>query len=385
VIWDNIHSNRFSFPGLKNKLSCLLGVTVLLFAFVAHANRTTPATFYVDNEAGNDANTGTTTAAAWQTLDRVNSAELIPGDSVLFKCGGLWRGQLISKNGSSSARIVYGAYGTGAKPILQGSIARNRPEEWAEIKPGVWATLPVDPIRLDVGILLLNQGEKWGVKKWKLEFLKAQLDYWYDAEGKRICVACDANPAARFKSVELALTRHIVNQGGRHDITYDGLAVRYGAAHGFGGGNTKRITIRNCDVYWIGGGLQFFQPNGAPVRYGNGIEFWNGAEDNLVEHNRLWEIYDAALTNQGQGDDSNQINITYRDNVIWNAEYCFEFWNRPQSVVSSNILFEHNTCVDAAVVKLEKRVPILHRSEAGQQREHFGRVMAGRGMIVFAE
>ena len=209
---------------------------------------------------------------------------------------------------------------------------------------GVWraSVANCDPIRSDVGILILNQGEKWGVKKWKLEDLQAPLDYWYDAEGKRIFVACAANPALRFKSVELALTRHIVNESATHDVTYDGLAIRYGGAHGFGGGGTRRITIRNCDVSWIGGGLQFFYPTGRPVRYGNGIEFWGNASDNLVEHNRLWEIYDAALTNQGRDDE--EVNITYRDNVIWNAEYSFEYWNAKKT---ANILFEHNTCVDA--------------------------------------
>jgi len=62
-----------------------------------------------------------------------------------------------------------------------------------------------------------------------------------------------------------------------------------------------------------------------PLR--NGIEFWSNARDCLVEGCRLWEIYDAALTNQGNGTNQ-QVNITYRDNVIWNSEYSFEYWNR---------------------------------------------------------
>jgi hypothetical protein len=486
------------------KIPLLLAFTLLTAATFAHAARTVPATFYVDSEKGSDTAEGSTETSAWRSLDRVNTAELIPGDSVLFKRGGLWRGTFTPHSGTKDARIVYSAYGTGAKPILQGSIARSKPDEWTEVRPGLWATLPFepkileqimdltdsrwspsfqegaqgtlgrklengrwfnrltcqtsgkerhqiqvwgpqvkelapglmlrlrvrstipfkmdsveamrnhppwtlatrgsirnkvigpewqtldvlllkqepmesaylhfslggmvpsgavfdfeplslwrasvehcDPICFDVGIVILNHGEKWGVKKWSVEDLSSPLDYWYDAEGKRVFIASDANPATRFTSVELALTRHIVNQGGRHDITYDGLAVRYGGAHGFGGGSTKRITIRNCDVYWIGGGLQFFYPNGRAVRYGNGIEFWGGAEDHLVERNRLWEIYDAALTNQGNGKDSDQINITYRDNVIWNAEYSFEFWNRPKTTKTDTIVFEHNTCVDA--------------------------------------
>jgi hypothetical protein len=488
-----------------NRTVASFGLVLLCVVTSAFAARTNPATFYVDSERGSDAALGTAEAIAWQSLDKVNRATLVPGDAVLFKRGGLWRGQLVPQSGSNGMRIVYGAYGSGEKPVLQGSTARSRPEEWAEVKPGLWATRPFepallgqimdltdsrwtpsfqegaqgtlkraqeggrwfnrltcaapgikrhqiqawgplikelapclmlrlrvrstlpfkletfeamrssppwtvaargtvgskvvvgpawqtldvlllqqepleaaslhfsiggalpagavfdfdavglwraslehcDPITHDVGILILDHGEKWGVKKWALEDLKEPLDYWYDADAKRVFVACEGNPATRFKSVELALTRHIINQGGRHDITYDGLAIRYGAAHGFGGGGTKRLTIRNCDVYWIGGGLQFFKPDGKPVRYGNGIEFWDGAEDNLVEANRIWEIYDAALTNQGNNKNSNQINITYRNNVIWNSEYSFEYWNRPEGATTRNIIFEHNTCVDA--------------------------------------
>ncbi|NMA46589.1 MAG: hypothetical protein GX945_08510, partial [Lentisphaerae bacterium] len=102
------------------------------------------------------------------------------------------------------------------------------------------------------------------------------------------------------------------------------------------------ITIRGCDIYYIGGAHQFTRPDGKPVRFGNGIEFWGNAKDNLVENCRLWEIYDAALTNQGRYD--TEVNITYRNNVIWNAEFSFEYWNRK---LTENITFVNNTCVDA--------------------------------------
>ncbi|MCL1921148.1 MAG: hypothetical protein FWG50_08755 [Kiritimatiellaeota bacterium] len=300
--------------------------------------------FYVDSEKGDDAAAGLGPDAAWRSLEQVNRANLQAGDTVRFRRGGLWRGQLVPKSGEPGRPVTYTSYGEGAKPILQGSLSRSAAGDWAQVGQGVWAA---GDVGVDAGILILNHGEAYGVKKWKPADLRDALDYWYDAEGKRVCVRCDANPAEKYASVELALTRHIVNQGNRHDVVYDGLAVRYGAAHGFGGGMTKRITIRNCDVYWIGGGLQFFKPDGAPVRYGNGIEFWDGAEDHLVERNRLWEIYDAALTNQGNGEKSHQVNIVYRNNVIWNAEYSFEFWNRPEGVRSHNIIFENNTCVNA--------------------------------------
>jgi MYXO-CTERM domain-containing protein len=121
--------------------------------------------------------------------------------------------------------------------------------------------------------------------------------------------------------------------------TYEGLHLRYGAAHGIGGSGSHHVTVRGCDISFIGGGL--LDPT---VRFGNGIEFWEEAHDNLVEGNRIWEIYDAALTNQGSGQ-SSQYNLVYRNNVVWNAEYCFECWQRPEGSVIHDITFENNTCV----------------------------------------
>lgn len=109
------------------------------------AERTVPATFYIDSEKGDDAAAGTAESSAWKTLDKVNTAELIPGDQVRFKRGGLWRGQLFPLSGSNGCPIVYSAYGSGPKPILQGSVSRNRPEDWTEAAPGVWATRKSEP------------------------------------------------------------------------------------------------------------------------------------------------------------------------------------------------------------------------------------------------
>ena len=64
-----------------------------------------------------------------------------------------------------------------------------------------------------------------------------------------------------------------------------------------------------------------------PVRFGNGIEFWGHCRNNLVERNRLWQIYDAALTSQTLGSPLPEHDIVWRDNVVWQAEYSFEYWN----------------------------------------------------------
>ena len=202
------------------------------------------------------------------------------------------------------------------------------------------------PLSVDVGNIIFDHGKSTGVKQWSVAALKRDGEYYYEPRAWQVTLRSSAPPAGRYQSIELALNRHIINEGGRGYVTYENLDLRYGAAHGIGGGSTHHITVRGCDISYIGGGHQLTRPDGKPVRFGNGVEFWSGAQDCLVEDCRIWEIYDAALTNQGDGTNV-QANITYRRNVIWNSEYSFEFWDRGAASQVRNIVFEHNTCVDA--------------------------------------
>ncbi|MBT5607797.1 MAG: hypothetical protein HOJ57_17795 [Lentisphaerae bacterium] len=470
--------------------------------------------YYVDSRTGSDRNDGASPARAWASLARVNRAALKAGDTVRFARGARWRGTLIPVSGEEGAPITYSAFGAGEKPLLLGSAAKSRPDDWVKEGENLWATATptwhpgtriadlqrewwafhreqdadisptieetsegrvfiidcrqpgsrgnyiqgwgpkIDwekvgdaeslllrfqakctvPFRLgnvrilrngspwtagatsnaaelpeigtewgdyeirlqirqhvdiprpniylgqvlpagatfcfrprelvtatcsqnaserlpvDAGNIIFDRGRACGWKRWKAEDLEAEFDYFYDGDSRRVYLYCDRNPAEKYGEIELALRRHIVSQSGKHDIVYDGLKLLYGAAHGFGGGSTVRITIRNCDLGYIGGGHQFTRENGRQVRFGNAIEFWGACRDNLVEGCRIWEVYDAALTNQGRGPESIQENITYRNNVIWNCEYSFEYWNNPETARTRNIRFINNTCIDAGVV-----------------------------------
>lgn len=46
----------------------------------------------MDDASGDDASDGLSPATAWRSIERVNGASVQPGDSILFKRGGLWQG-----------------------------------------------------------------------------------------------------------------------------------------------------------------------------------------------------------------------------------------------------------------------------------------------------
>lgn len=299
--------------------------------------------YYVDATKGRDSNDGLSPENAWGTIAKANSVKLNPGDSVLLKRGEAWREQLIPKSGDETVYITYGAYGDGNKPSLLGSVARSKTGEWINEGHNIWATIsPKLPV--DVGNLILNNEESVGIKVWNQEDMNSQGKFWYDEDDRILKMYSETNPAIYYSSIECALRRHIIDEGGKSYVIYENLDLRYGGAHGIGGGGTHHIIARNCDLSYIGGGDQM--GGDRTVRFGNGIEFWENAHDNLVEGCRLWEIYDAALTNQGSRNNS-QINIHYRNNIIWNCEYSFEYWNRGEESTTRDIYFENNTCVNA--------------------------------------
>ncbi len=96
------------------------------------------ATNYYVSETGNDSNTGTSQSQAWRTIDRVNQViyNLQPGDQILFKRGGTYRGMLIlGSSGTSSTPITVGAYGSGNDPVLSGAKALSG---WSLHQGSIW-------------------------------------------------------------------------------------------------------------------------------------------------------------------------------------------------------------------------------------------------------
>lgn len=279
-------------------------------------------------------------------LDEVNAMDVPPGAKVLFRRGGVWRGQLQPRSGRPGFPVTYGAFGEGAKPVIQPSYDKSRESDWTFAADGIWRT--VTGAAADIGNIILDHGAKGACfKRGGKDELARDLDFWCDPQTFEVYLRSDANPASRFASIELAERIHCIDEGQMHDVVYDGLALRYTAAHGIGGANVKRITVRDCDISWIGGGYLYFDNAGRGVRYGNGIEFWANCEDVLVVSNRLWECYDAGLTNQSNEDGAVQRNIVWRGNEVWNCEYSYEYWQQGEGAKTARVIIEDNVFRDA--------------------------------------
>ncbi len=124
--------------------------SVLLVVALVGGNFLTPttvhaaATYYVSTTDGNDSNAGTSSSAPWKTIEKVNtflaSSSHVAGDTILFKRGDTFTpatttGIVMKKNGTSSSKITLGAYGSGAKPILNGF---STVTGWTSIGTNLW-------------------------------------------------------------------------------------------------------------------------------------------------------------------------------------------------------------------------------------------------------
>lgn len=107
---------------MKMVVLALLCAVWTIFSVPPHRAEAANTTYYVDDVAGNDANSGTSPSTAWKTLAKANSQVLQPGDKLLFKAGGKWTGTLQPQgSGTASNRIEIGRYGDGPDPIINGN------------------------------------------------------------------------------------------------------------------------------------------------------------------------------------------------------------------------------------------------------------------------
>ncbi|MBE6562071.1 MAG: hypothetical protein E7662_13200 [Ruminococcaceae bacterium] len=331
--------------------------------------------YYVSND-GCDANDGLTPETAWKTMNRVNEAELQPGDGVRFRRGDLFRGYIIAQAG-----VTYCAYGEGEKPKLYGW-------DWSLADPALWTLYNAEhhiwklrePI-LDCGTLIFNDAE----------FVSRKLIPTYTAEGTFVCrdeparpfvmeeemtedldifcryegrfstvsskgenfpipvindqsfgelyLRCDrGNPGEVFDSLEAVPRRTMIRVRENNYVTVDNLCIRYSGAHAISAkDHVTGLHVSNMEIGWVGGSIMTYagtDPNyvegrrGSVTRFGNGIEIYGGCTDYRVENCFIYQMYDAGITHQinTNGRKYTMTDIHYLNNLIEDCVYSIEYF-----------------------------------------------------------
>lgn len=200
-------------------------------------------------------------------------------------------------------------------------------------------------ISVDVGNIYFNNETSWGALVWNRSDLNAQGKFWYDVDNDLLEMYSTANPGNYYSHLELSMDWDMISSVNKSYFICENLDVRYGG-NGFQATNTHHTWIRNCDFSFIGGAN--ITGEYPPGRGGNGATFWNGNHDNVVERCTFNQIYDAATSAQGIDNSGFEVyNLYFRNNVISNCEYSFEYWERENLTTAHDIYFENNTCINA--------------------------------------
>ena len=321
-------------------------------SYFGNGTRPTGTVYYVDNENGNDSNSGTSPSSAWKTLNKVNTASISSGSAVLFKCGGVWRaktnectsgdpnkGVLRCKNG-----VTYGSYGSGNKPIIVGSYYNYKSRTWESAGTNIWRTsinLSGNYHGNDVGIIVYNYGSLIGKMTLKKADLANEGEFWCrepngtDGGDGYVYVYCTQNPSTRWNSIEIGQKRNLCDLA--DNCTVNNICFKYGGLHGLTASNLTAVCISNCEIAYIGGAYN-------TSRLGNGVELGLTAANCRVKNCYVRECYDAGLTFQcWEGTGSFQ-SINFSNNLIENCNYSIEFFTTNNSDLIKDIYLMNNIC-----------------------------------------
>lgn len=291
-------------------------------------------TYYVSEKNGNDDNDGKSPEKALKTIEGLKAKMRFPGanTAVLFERGGIYRGQINVVSG-----MLYGSYGTGDKPVISGSR-----KNFAD--PALWELTDAPNVYklkeniVNVGIIVFDHASDahgnydglygknriYGANIADYKGLTKDLQFYSSPNTLYLC-STQGNPGERFSSIEIGDSGDVFDGGG-NDITIDNVHVKHTGTHGIGLGGVKNLNVTNCEFSWLGGSL-LGNHGETTTQFGNAVEVYGNLEGYYVKNNWMYQIYDTAVTHQGN--DLRMNGIEYSGNLMEYVHWGIECWIKP--------------------------------------------------------
>ncbi len=236
--------------------------------------------FYIDSKAGSDSNEGKSVAKAWKSLQKINNYLFNPGDSILFRTGEVWNGQLFPKgSGAEGHPIVVSTYGGGKKPLIEGrglveQVVKLEDVDHWEVE-NLEITNKSNTIGNRLGVLIKDNGkQRKHIHLKKLYIHDVMGDYSFEMKGKNTGgIGIIGNSLTKFDDIliEDCEIGNVTRVGIFSNLTDGKLAVK-------GNRPITNLVIRRNKIHHCAG-------DGAIIRY---------AYKPLIEHNEVWENHNAS-------------------------------------------------------------------------------------------
>ena len=287
---------------------------IFILVFFVYCEWVSATKYYVSNSSGSDAvgRGGKSEATAWKTISKVNRNSFLPGDSILFKKGDVWRETLkVPSSGKSGGYIVFTSYGTGAKPRILGS---TKAISWSDQGSNVWksATSVFDPyaggFSTEIFFEEIDGSVTWGVHKTNTGSLVAEHDWTWASNNVYVYSASD--PGSKYTSVEVPQREDGIFLNSKQYIEINGIDIFYQTINGvvetYRTGNLSGYILRNCEIAYND------RKNGDG--YGTHVVYNNS----LIENNIIHDCGRRGISLQNYGT-SNISNIIIQNNILYNG------------------------------------------------------------------
>lgn len=273
------------------------------------------------------------------SLAQANKKKYYGNEKVLFKSGDIFYGTINFNVDASEDKMFYiGTYGEGEKPVISGANILTKKEAWENEGNGIYKLDLSNYSNFtgigrtywqpyNIGFIADEKGNIYGNRKKSKDELKEQNDFF--CEDNYFYTKSDGNPSERLGEIKFVSRNDLIKVSSYTII--EGLNIQYTGAHGIVKKDDiiENVYIHDCIVENIGGSVQ----NASSfTRYGNGIEFWNQAENILVENCIVRNTYDAGFTFQGSTVITGFKNIIAKNNIFINCTYPIEIFCRNDSL-----------------------------------------------------
>lgn len=303
--------------------------------------RTRQTQFYFDAVGGNDAAPGTP-GSPKQTLAAASALLLQPGDAVWFNRATTFIGELhVSKSGTVANPITFGAYGSGALPILDNQM-NDKNSEAVQVQASniVLEYLNVKNTTPGAGVgIILQSGSN-------------NVIGYCDLSGVGIAVVMQSSGSRVHHS---AIHDLVLQQDGVG--SYGALGVQISAATA----EVDHNTLTNCMAL-----------TNQALYDGGAFEVWQVGDGATIHHNYTNNC--CLLLEVGSDGSGSAVNMLLHHNVVWahgdgfNEQLCFHNSGTYATVID-NCRVENNTIVYEPVTPHQASVLIAPDSDWGDANE----------------
>ncbi len=320
-------------------------------------------TFYISSSEGDDSNDGLSSLHPRKTIASVKTKENV---TILLKCDDVFFERL---TGYKNATIS--SYGKGNRPIICGMKVLKNKMAWEKLPDGIWRIdLSQDSnfggylTRRDtnkntinnVGLIYDPANDKvyghlvqhYDQLKDNGDFQMTELHKPADIEKypfRYLYWKFDGDPR-QMKGLCFSLYENGIS--GLNKCVIKGIVVVGFSRHGICG--ATQTTIEDCQIDLIGGSN--FLKDRWWSRFGNGIEFWAGDQnDNTVRNCIISRTFDCGVTIQSNSKEIKDTrNIHFVNNRFYHCRQAFEHFINPSSSDDNpqyiNCEFTGNICFE---------------------------------------